>query len=269
MPDVIGFIGAGQLGRPMVRRLLGAGHPVLVYARREEVRDRLKGNGASLADSVADVARQCDIVITCLFSDAQFVEVATGADGLMANVKPGTVLVSHTTGTASTLNTLATDFPDGPIVLDGPVSGTADDIAAGKLTVLLGGDPDAVERVRPVLAAYADPLITTGALGSALNLKLINNILFAANAQLVAAAIEVGRRLEIRDGDLLDALAVCSGGSRAAASVQLAGGLDNFAKLAAPYLRKDVAAGVVAAEDGGVDLGRLRDVVQSGPLSLS
>lgn len=269
MTDVIGFIGAGSMGEPMVLRLLDAGHRVLLYARRPEVAERLAGRGASMAQSIADLARGSDIVISCLFSDAQLVEVAGGADGLMANAKPGAVLVSHTTGTASTLTKLVAEFPAGPTLLDAPVSGSAEDIAVGKLTVLLGGPDDAVTRVKPVLAAYADPLIGTGALGTALHLKLINNVLFAANAQLVAAAVELGHHLGVRDDNLFEVLAVSSGGSRAAGYVQRAGGVQSFAKVVAPFLRKDIAACVAAAQDAGVDLGVLRAVAESGPLGLS
>lgn len=265
----IGFIGAGQMGEPMVLRLLDAGHQVLVYARRVEVRERLAARGAIPAESVASLARGSDIVISCLFSDAQLLEVAAGADGVLANAKPGAVIVSHTTGTVGTLSGLAAEVPAGPTLLDAPVSGSAEDIAAGKLTVLLGGPDDAVARVRPVLAAYADPLIATGGLGSALNLKLINNVVFAANAQLVAAAVQLGQQLGVREETLFAALAVSSGGSRAASYVQLAGGVDGFAKVAAPFLRKDVAACVAAAADAGVELGQLRSVAETGPLSLT
>ncbi|WP_201377528.1 NAD(P)-binding domain-containing protein, partial [Mycobacterium intracellulare] len=79
--------------------MLGARHDVLVYARREEVRLRQESKGAAMADSVADLARRSDILIACLFSDAQLRETGLGADGFIANAKPGAVLVSHTTGT--------------------------------------------------------------------------------------------------------------------------------------------------------------------------
>lgn len=269
MTDVIGFIGAGTMGEPMVLRLLDAGYRVLLYARRTEVRERLAARGAVCADSVAAVAHDSDVVISCLFSDAQLLEIAAGADGVLANAKPGAVVVSHTTGTVSTLTELAAEFPAGPMLVDAPVSGSADDIAAGRLTVLLGGPEDAVARVQPMLSAYADPLVTTGGLGTALNLKLINNVLFAANAQLVAAAVELGRQLGVRDSNLFEALAACSGGSRAATYVQTAGGVANFAEIVAPFLRKDVAACIEAAADSGVELGQLRTVAETGPLSLS
>ncbi|NDZ97440.1 NAD(P)-dependent oxidoreductase [Streptomyces sp. SID6673] len=269
MPEIIGFIGAGQMGEPMVRRLLGAGHDVVLYARRDEVRERLAEAGARLADSVADVAARSDILIVCLFSDAQLADLAGGPDGFMSNARAGSVVVSHTTGNVSTLEKLGAEFPDGPALIDAPVSGAATDIEAGRLTVLLGGDEAAVERAEPVLAAYADPILRTGGPGSALNLKLVNNMLFAANAQLVAAAVELGERLGVGGEQLLSAVAVSSGRSHALASVQLLGDVGTFTKVASPFLRKDVAACVVAAEDAGVDLGWLRSVVDAGPIELS
>ncbi|MFD1813545.1 NAD(P)-dependent oxidoreductase [Rhodococcus gannanensis] len=266
---VVGFIGAGQMGEPMVHRLLGAGHKVVVYARRAEVRQRLADAGVSVADSVADVAAQADVLVLCLFSDAQLREVASGETGFMANAKPGAVVVSHVTGNVATLEALVADHPDGPSVVDAPVSGSADDISAGKLTVLLGGAEGSVERAESVLVAYADPIVRTGGLGSALNLKLVNNVLFAANAQLVAAAVELGQKLGIGDAELLSAVALSSGRSHALNSVKLLGGLDRFGAVAAPFLRKDVAACATAADAAGIELGWLRSVVDSGPLDLS
>jgi 3-hydroxyisobutyrate dehydrogenase-like beta-hydroxyacid dehydrogenase len=152
----------------MVGRLLDGGYDVVVYARREDLRRRLEAKGAAVTDSVADLARDSDILISCLFSDAQLRETGLGADGFIANAKPGAVFVSHTTGTVSTLETLRNASTSAPVVLDAPVSGTADDIAAGTLTVLIGGPDDAVASVTPLLAAYADPVVPTGPLGSAL-----------------------------------------------------------------------------------------------------
>lgn len=269
MGEKVGFIGAGQLGEPMVRRLLSANHEVTVYARRDDVRDRLAKVGALLADSITELAARSDVVISCVFSDAQLREVGSGPGGLIANAKPDAILVSHTTGTVSTLTELASVSPSGPTILDAPVSGTAGDVAAGNLAVLIGGPADAVHRVQPILAAYANPIIATGELGTALNIKLINNVLFAANAQLVTAAIELGRSLNIDPDALLGALSVCSGGSTAATHFQRVGGVEVFVDMARPFLKKDFTAAVDAANDAGIDLGLLRTVVENGPLDLT
>ena len=268
MTSTVGFLGAGQLGEPMVERLVGAGHDVLVYVRREDARRRLEEKGATMADSVGDLARSSDILISCLFSDAQLRETGLGAGGFIANAKPGAVFVSHTTGTLSTLEALRDGSPAAPIILDAPVSGTADDIAAGTLTVLIGGPSGAVAAVKPILAAYADPVVATGALGSALALKLINNLLFAGNAQLLAAATQLGEQLRVAPDVLLSTLQVCSANSHAAAHAHRIGGMDRFAELAGPFLRKDIAACREAAAEAGVELGLLGTAVREGPLDL-
>ena len=269
MTTTVGFIGAGQLGEPMVLRLLGAGHDVLVYTRQSQVGDRLTAAGATMAGSVAELASQSDILLSCLFSDAQLRETGLGPDGFIANAKPDSVFVSHTTGTVATLEALRDSSSSAPVILDAPVSGTVENIAAGTLTVLAGGPTDAVQRVTPVLAAYSDPVVPTGALGSALAIKLINNLLFAANAQLVAAATQLGDKLNVDPVALLSALQVCSGHSSAAAHAERIGGMNRFAELAGPFLRKDVAACREAAAEAGVDLGLLGTVVHEGPLLLA
>jgi 3-hydroxyisobutyrate dehydrogenase-like beta-hydroxyacid dehydrogenase len=268
VPTTVGFLGVGQLGEPMVQRLLGAGHDVVVYARREEIRRRLEAMGAAVADSVADLARGSDLLISCLFSDAQLRETGLGPDGFIANAKPGAVFVSHTTGTLSTLEALQGGSATPPVILDAPVSGTVEDIDAGTLTVLIGGPSDAVAAVTPILAAYADPVVATGALGSALALKLINNALFAANAQLLGAATELGTRLGVEPSVLLATLQVCSARSHAAEQAQRVGGMDRFAELAGPFLRKDIAACREAASEAGVEMGLLGTAVREGPLEL-
>src|ERR1700757_122552 len=226
----------------MVDRLLGAGHDVVVYVRREEARQRLEAKGAAMADSVADLASGSDVLISCLFSDAQLRETGLGPAGFIANAKPGAVFASHTTGTLSTLEALRDSSPCAPVILDAPVSGTVENIDAGTLTVLIGGRSDAVASVTPILAAYADPVVATGALGSALALKLINNLLFAANAQLLAAATQLGTQLGVAPDVLLSTLQVCSASSRAADHAHRIGGMDRFAELAGPFLRKDIVA---------------------------
>ena len=265
MSTTIGFLGAGQLGEPMVLRLLGAGHEVLVYSRREDARHRLQERGAALADSIAGLASESDVLISCLFSDAQLRETGLGPGGFVVNAKPGAVFVSHTTGTVATLEALR---GPGAVILDAPVSGTVDDITAGTLTVLIGGPDDAVADVTPILSSYADPVVPTGALGSALAIKLINNLLFTANAQLLAAAAQLGTRLGVEPDVLLSTLQVCSGVSQAAAHAHRIGGLDRFEELAGPFLRKDVGACRTAAAEADVDLGLLGLAVRDGPMAL-
>lgn len=95
-----------------------------------------------LQNSVAALAVQSEILLSCLFSDAQLSETGLGPDEFIANAQPGSVFVSHTTGTVATLEALRDGSPLVPVILDAPVSGPAEDIAAGTPTVLVGGPVD-------------------------------------------------------------------------------------------------------------------------------
>ena len=199
----------------------------------------------------------------------QLCEAGIGPDGFIANAKQGAVFVSHTTGLLSTLEALRDSSPSAPVILDAPVSGTVENIDAGTLTVLIGGPSDAVTAVTPILAAYADPVVVTGALGSALALKLINNILFAANAQLLGAATQLGAQLGVEPSVLLLHVA---GVQRA----QPRGGAGAARRRDGPVHR----AGRPIPEQGhrgvprgrseaGVELGLLETAVREGPLGLA
>ena len=261
----IGFVGAGRMGLPMVERLAAAGHDLVVYARRPELRDALTGLGVRPAAELAEAADGVAVLLLCVFSDAQLAEVA---DPLAAALPDGAVLASHVTGSQATLRALAGRFP-GLRVVDAPVSGGPDDIRAGRLTVLLGGAANARAEAAEVVRAYADPVMETGELGSALAVKLVNNFLFAANTQLAAEAVRLGEALGVAPGQLLNALEHMSGGSQASHRAATGGGdMAAFARRIGPFMKKDVAVCLEQAAERGVDPGLLTDVVRRGPLTL-
>jgi 3-hydroxyisobutyrate dehydrogenase-like beta-hydroxyacid dehydrogenase len=154
-------------------------------------------------------------------------------------------------------------------VVDAPVSGTADDVRQGGLTVLLGGEADAVRRCEPVLAAYADPIITVGPPGAAMKAKLLNNVLFAAQIQLVAQVADLAERLGLDPMSTLQSLLRCSAASAAMKHMARAGDIAAFAANAGPYLRKDVRACETTARELSLNLGLLGDVVQRGALDIA
>ncbi|ADJ48893.1 6-phosphogluconate dehydrogenase-related protein [Amycolatopsis mediterranei S699] len=258
----IGFVGAGSIGEPMVERLLAAGHPVRVFARRTEVRDRLRAAGAELVDRVRYLAA-CDVVVSCLYDDAQVLDVLPEVVREMA---ASTVLVSHTTGRPETLSRLA---PMGKAaIVDAAFSGTAEAVRAGRLTVYLGGEPGPVATAREIVGAYADPVITTGSLGSALRVKLLNNLLFAAISQVTLRGLEAGLVMGIDESVLLEALAVGSGGSSAGRYIAARGGAERYVAAVTPFLRKDLAACRETAAGLGADLAKLLAAACDGPMDL-
>jgi 3-hydroxyisobutyrate dehydrogenase-like beta-hydroxyacid dehydrogenase len=261
----VGFVGAGRMGMPMVERLAAAGHDLVVHARRAEAKDALAGLGVRHVTELAEAAAGVDVLLLCLFSDAQLAEVA---GPLAAALPDGAVFASHVTGRGSTLQAVAGRFPAIHVV-DAPVSGGPGEISAGRLTVLLGGEPVARERAAGAVRAYADPVIETGELGTALAVKLVNNFLFAANTQLAAEAVRLGEALGVAPLQLLSALQHTSGGSRASDRVAAGGGdMAAFATRIGRFMKKDVAACLEQAAEREVDAGLLIDVVRRGPLPL-
>lgn len=261
----VGFVGAGRMGFPMVERLADAGHDLVVYARRAEAKDALAGLGVRHTDDLGEAAAGVDVLLLCVFSDQQLTEIA---GPLAAALPEGAVFASHVTGRASVLQSLADRFPAIHVV-DAPVSGGPAEISAGRLTVLLGGEPAARERAADAVRPYADPVIETGELGTALAVKLVNNFLFAANAQLAAEAVRLGEAMGVSPGQLLGALEHMSGGSSVShRAAEGDGDMAAFAARIGPFMKKDVAACLEQAAERGVDAGLLIDVVRRGPLPL-
>jgi 3-hydroxyisobutyrate dehydrogenase-like beta-hydroxyacid dehydrogenase len=260
----VGFVGAGRMGFPMVERLAAAGHELVVYARRPEATANLGRLGVRPTSELAEVAAGADVLLLCVFSDEQLAEVA---GPLAAALPDGAVFASHVTGRASVLRSLAGRFP-GIDVVDAPVSGGPGEIAAGRLTVLLGGLPAARARAAEAVRAYADPVIETGEIGSALAVKLVNNFLFAANTQVLAEAVWLGEELGVAPGDMLSALNHMSGGSQVSRRAAAGADLAAFATRIGPFMRKDVAVCLEQAAELGVDPGLLIEVVRRGRLAL-
>ena len=146
----VGLIGAGRMGAPMVVRLTAAGHRVRALGRTEEKRRAVAELGATPVADIAAVVERADAVVICLFTDEQ---VRTVVDStLLAAVPAGAVVIVHTTGSPRTvehLRELATHID----IVDAPVSGGPHDIAAGQVTLFVGGTDDAAQRAQPVLAA--------------------------------------------------------------------------------------------------------------------
>ncbi|WP_375482604.1 NAD(P)-dependent oxidoreductase [uncultured Jatrophihabitans sp.] len=264
----VGFIGAGRIGSPMVQMLVGRGAEVTVQARREAVRDALAGPGCRAVADIADLGRDNEVVISCLFSDAQFSSIEDEIADVLA---PGSVFASHTTGSPATLRrfaeALAAQGRDAQVV-DAPFSGTQEHILAASLTVMLGGAPGAVDIVEPVVRSYADPVIRTGELGSALLLKLLNNVLFAANVQLGLEVTDVAQQAGIPLASVYEVFAASSGGTRAIEYMREFESPQHYADETRSFIRKDVAACEQVAAEVGLDLGLLGRVARDGRLDV-
>ncbi|GBG40226.1 NAD(P)-dependent oxidoreductase [Mycobacterium montefiorense] len=264
----VGFVGAGRMGRPMVARLAAAGHDVRVLVRDPDdhtKRRDLEQLGATVVNEVADAAAQADAVVVCVFTDEQVREVCLDSV-LLSTMPSGSTLVVHTTSSPKTIEAIAAR--SGAVdVVDAPVSGGPHNIAAGELTVFVGGADDIVARLQPLLACYGDPVLHVGPRGAGQTVKLVNNALFAGHIGLLAESIRLGERLGVPESTLLGALAHGSATSRVRDIVAAHGSLAGFVEVAGEFVGKDVAVVRSIAEELGISLGALDDII--GVLDVS
>lgn len=243
----VGFIGAGRMGAPMVRRLADAGHQVHALCRSDEKCAAIAELGATPVVEAAAVTADAEAVVICVFTDEQVREICRDLPAAMA---PGAVLILHTTGSPRTAQHIAAQHPHIGVV-DAPVSGGPHDIAAGTVTLFVGGADHPVDAVRPLLRAYGDPVLHVGPLGSGQTVKLINNAMFAAQIGVVAEGARIGKSLGVTEADLLAALGHGSSGSKVLDMVARAGSADGFIAAVAEFVGKDVA--VVRDTAAGLD----------------
>jgi 3-hydroxyisobutyrate dehydrogenase-like beta-hydroxyacid dehydrogenase len=258
----VGFVGAGRMGAPMVRRIVEAGHEVNVLGRSDERCSVVAQLGARPVLDVAGVVDDADAVVVCVFTDEQVRQVCLDG-GLLTAMRPGAVLVLHTTGSPNTAKDLAAGAVEVD-VLDAPVSGGPHDIAAGHVTLFVGGSEDALDRARPVLASYADPILHAGPSGAGQLVKLVNNALFAAQIGVVAEGVRLGSRLGIDESALLGALTHGSAESRVLSMIARAGSASTFISAVGEFIGKDVAVVRKTVAELGGDLGALDAFVTAG-----
>jgi 3-hydroxyisobutyrate dehydrogenase len=260
----IGFIGAGRMGGPMARRLAAAGHDVTVLARRPQAVDAAEVDGLAWADTVAGAVRDADLAFTVVLTDEQVRSVCLGPGGAITAMRAGAVIVQHTTCDPATPELIARRAADRGIgVLDAALSGGPHDIAAGTLTLWVGGDEALLARLRPVLGTYASPILPVGAVGNGQRVKLVNNALFVAQVGLAIDAVRLAGSLGIEEQAILAALQHGSGASRALGVVARGGSVDAVADRLADLMLKDVTTVREVARSGGVDLGIIGTVLSS------
>lgn len=244
----VGFVGLGSQGAPMARRIIDAGFPTTLWARRPETLEPFAGSGARVASSRRELGEASEVLCVCVVDDAGVDDVLRGPDGAAAAMAPGSVVVVHSTVHPDTCRRLQADFP-ALHVIDAPVSGGGHRAAAGELLVMVGGPAEVFERCRPVLATFGNPVLHVGPLGAGQEAKACNNALFTAQLGLAAAVFEVAAARGLEPAALASVLAAGSGRSYAAEVVAGAGRrLDAFGAVAGPLLAKDLAifAGVAA-----------------------
>jgi 3-hydroxyisobutyrate dehydrogenase-like beta-hydroxyacid dehydrogenase len=245
----VGFIGLGSQGGPMARRIIEAGYQTTLWGRRPATLEPFADTAATVAGSPAELAADCDLVCLCVVGDADIEEIAGGERGLLASMKPGSVIAVHSTVHPNTCRKLAEIAGAQDVsVIDAPVSGGGPAATEGRLLVMVGGDAEVVERCRPVFATYGDPVVHLGDLGSGLTTKLLNNLLFTANLGTAAAALALADALGVAPDRFAEVASRGSANSFALNALGGIGGLERLAGLAGTLLQKDVRLIVELAE---------------------
>jgi len=212
----VGFIGIGNMGSNMSRRLLQAGFNVYVNDIRKEVAQPLLEAGAKWADSPKAVARACNVVITSLPGPKDVEEVTFGKNGLSQGWKKGDIYVDVSTNSPTTMRKIAAKARDfGVEVLDAPVSGGMPGAETGTLTFMVGGSAAALEKVRKILEAMGNNIFHVGASGCGDIAKLVNNTISISCTTLNAEAFVLGVKTGIDPLKLLEILKVSTGSNRA------------------------------------------------------
>ncbi len=204
----IGFIGIGLMGSRMTTRLLAAGYTVWVWNRSVAKCQPLVAQGAMLAHNLADIGRECDVIMLCL-ADTQAVEaVIFGDDGLANFVRAQQLIVDFSSITPDATRDFAHRLHSRDVFwLDAPVSGGVIGAENGKLIIMAGGEDAQIERLRPIASHLAQKLTHMGGIGTGQITKICNQMIVASNAVLIAETVALAAKAGVDATQLAPALA--------------------------------------------------------------
>jgi 3-hydroxyisobutyrate dehydrogenase len=202
----VGFVGLGDMGSAIARRIIDAGFPTALWARRQRSLELFESGSFTHCPSLPDLGRFADIVGLCVFNDSDVRQVLL--DGcLLDSMRRGSVLLIHSTVSAEVCEEMAAVADArGISVLDAPVSGGREGALAGKLVVMVGGEAAALERSRPVLESFSSLIRLMGPIGSGQRMKVLNNMLTFANGRIANIAIETGQSFGLEPRAVIDVL---------------------------------------------------------------
>ncbi|MGI6209717.1 MAG: 2-hydroxy-3-oxopropionate reductase [Anaerolineae bacterium] len=211
MPERVGFIGLGIMGKPMARHLLKAGYPLTVHNRSRGPVEELAGMGATPAQSAAEVAAASDIVFTCLPDSPDVELVALGEDGIISGIRPGSIYVDTSTISPATAKAVAEAIAaKGAQMLDAPVSGGQIGAENATLSIMVGGPEDAFARVRPLLEVIGKTVVHVGPNGAGQVTKAANQIVVGLTHAAVAEALVLAAKSGVDPAKVVQAI---SGGA--------------------------------------------------------
>ncbi len=206
-----GFIGLGNLGRAMAKRLISQGIDLVVWNRTREKAEKL---GVEVAESPSDLISKVDIVFLCLFDSKAVSSVATGKDGLLEGECEEKVIIDTTTNHFESAANFHKIFRErGAYYLEAPVLGSVVPASQGKLTVLVSGEKEAYEKALPYLNKIGENIFFLGVPALATKMKLVNNLVLGSFMAAIAEALTFGEAIGLSKEEVLDILSSGAGNS--------------------------------------------------------
>lgn len=267
---IVGLVGLGNMGTAIAERILDADYRLGVYNRTHGKADALAARGAFVAETLAELLGEVDAVVTSLPNDEAFEDVA---ERIVVAARPGAVLIDTSTVSAAVSARIASLAEAASVAyLRAPVSGNPSVVRAGNLTFIVSGDPDTLDRVRPVLQAIGPTIHYVGDGEQARTVKLAINLMVAGLAQLMSEALVLGEAAGVSREDMLEVMGSSAAG---APFVQYKTGpllRDDFsATFTTALMEKDIDLVLAAADEAGIQLpvaqqmkGLLRTAIQGG-----
>lgn len=192
---ILGWVGLGNMGRPMSKRLLEAGYSLTVYNRTKEKTKEIAAMGAKVAETPAELARECDVVFTMIADSAALEEVTLSENGILSAAKPNSILIDMSTVSPEASAKVAKHAKGKKVrFLRAPVSGSTVMAAAGTLGIMVSGEQEAYEEVVPILKVLGQKIFYLGSGEEARYMKLALNIMVGTTCQMLAEALVFGEK---------------------------------------------------------------------------
>lgn len=204
---IIGFIGLGIMGKPMVRNLIKAGHNTIVYDKVKENIEILKREGAQAGTSPSDIAGKCNVVITMLPNSPDVKDVICGDDGILSNSSPGLIVIDMSSIAPLASKEIAGICAEkGVRMLEAPVSGGEPKAIEGTLSIMCGGDIALFNECREILEKMGADIVYCGEAGSGNITKIANQVIVAVNIAAVSEAFMLAKRAGVDPNTVLQAI---------------------------------------------------------------
>ena len=203
----LGFIGIGNMGSRIAKRLLEHGYQVIAYNRTREAAEALVKYGATVAESIAELASKADVILSSLTNDDAIKRVYADPEGVFAHMRRGSAIVEMSTvlpATARQLYELSREA--GVKFLDSPVSGSTPSAEDGTLTLFCGGDEELFQAAQPIFSSIASQYFYLGGSGSGTAMKLVANTLLGVGMQAIAESVALGQKEGLDRHRLLEVL---------------------------------------------------------------